>query len=448
MSRVKGIKIGISGVRGIVGETLSTDNIINLSRAFATLIGGGKIAIGTDSRVSGEFVKSAVISGLLFSKITPVDLGVVSTPTLEIYIKEKKLSGGIIITASHNLEDWNGLKFVSGKGIFLSPFKILNLVDIYHQRGYIIPNTNEFPYILDGKEPFSIHTEKINKILDKVLIRKKKFNVLMDTGGGVGSFFSEKFLKSFNCNVTMINNDVGENFCRPPEPIPENLTDCSKAMKKGNFDIGFAQDPDGDRLAIIDETGSVLSGDLTLAILLYSYLLNKKPGTIVVNLSTSRLIEFIANMLKMKVLKSPVGEINVVEMMKSSDAIAGGEGNGGIIIPEVHYCRDSFTGMGLILDTMAKTGKKVSEIIKIFPKYKRVSKKIPFSMSGAQKIISVFKEEYPDGNTHDGIRVDKDDYWFHIRPSNTEPILRVVAEGKDDSILELVKELEKKIRAI
>jgi len=448
MKKIESIKIGISGVRGIVGKTLSTENIINLSRAFSTLIGNGKIAVGTDSRLSGEFIKSAVISGLIFSGITPVDLGIVSTPTLEIFVKEKKLNGGIIITASHNPSEWNGLKFINGEGLFLSPFKLMNLVDIYHQRGYLTPQKNEFPQPEIGKNHFDIHLNKIEKIVDKNLIREKNFNILMDTGGGAGSFYSEEFLKSYNCNVKMLNNKTGISFSRPPEPIPENLTDCSNEIKKGNYDIGFAQDPDADRLAIIDENGNVLNGDITLALLLFAYLSDKRGKTIVVNLSTSRLIEYIGKKLDLKILKSPVGEINVVELMKKSNAIAGGEGNGGIIIPEIHYCRDSFTGMALILNIMAKTGKKISELIKDFPKYERVSKKIPFSMSGAQKIISVLKEDYPDGNTQDGIRVDREKFWFHIRPSNTEPILRIVAEGEDERIHLIVKDLEERIKEI
>ncbi len=448
MKKVEGIKIGVSGVRGVVGETLSAENIVNFARAFATLIRGGKVAVGTDSRTSGDFIKSAVISGLIFSGITPINLGIVSTPTLAIYIKEKKLDGGIIITASHNPEEWNGLKFLSSEGIFLSPFKTQNLVDIYHQRGYILPKRNAFQTTQDVEDPFEIHMDKINKIVDKNLIRKRKFKILMDTGGGVGSFFSKKFLESFNCQVTMINDKVGKKFPRIPEPIPENLKEASKVMKEGKFDIGFAQDPDADRLAIIDENGDVLDGHMTLAVLLYGYLSQTKGSTIVVNQSTSRVVDYLASTLDIKVLKSAVGEINVVEMMKISGAIAGGEGNGGIIIPEVHYCRDSFTGMAIILDAMRRSKKKISDITKIMPKYYRISKKIPFSMSGAQKIISILKEEYKDADTLDGIRVDKKEYWFHIRPSNTEPILRVSAESTNKHIHKIVENLEKKIKNI
>ena len=445
MKKVAGIKIGVSGIRGLVGITLSAENIVNFARAFATLIRGGKVAIGTDSRPSGDFIKSAVESGLIFSGITPINLGIVSTPTLAIYIKEKKLDGGIIITASHNPEEWNGLKFLNSEGIFLSPFKIQNLVDIYHQRGFILPENNFFHKTIDEQDSFGIHMSKIYGIIDKDMIKKRNFKIVMDTGGGAGSFFSKIFLENLNCQVTMINDKIGKKFPRAPEPIPKNIKGCSKIMKEGQFDIGFAQDPDADRLAIIDENGVVLGGDMTLAVLLSGYLSRKKGSTIVVNQSTSRVVEYVASTQDVKVLKSAVGEINVVEMMKNSGAIAGGEGNGGIIIPEVHYCRDSFTGMGIMLDTMARSKKKVSEITSIMPKYYRIKKKIPFSMSGAQKVISLLKEEYKDADTLDGIRIDKQDYWFHIRPSNTEPVLRIVAEGNTKQIYTIIEDIEKKI---
>ena len=445
MKRIRNIKIGISGMRGIVGETLDPAQLVNLTRAFATLVGSGKVAVARDSRMSGEMIKRAVFSGLIFSGITPVDTLMLPTPSLEIYVKEKKLSGGIIITASHNPEEWNGLKFVDDNGLFMSPFAALNLIDIYHQGSFRVPRENEFPEVEKVKDAFSVHKRKILKIVDVDRIRKRKFRVLVDPGGGVGTLFDKKFLEALGCEVVMIHEklDEGNRFPRNPEPSVENLSATSSYMKNSEFDIGFAQDSDGDRLSILDETGRAIGGELTLAVALYGYLSNfqKKPGKIVVNLSTSRVIEYVADKFGFEVLKSAVGEINVAEMMMKEGAAAGGEGNGGIIIPKVHWCRDSFTGMALVLDAMAAYDKKISQIVEEFPVYKMIKTKIPLSTSGAHKVISLLKDDYPDGDTHDGLRVDTEDYWFQVRPSNTEAILRIVAEGQEGEIDNVVENL-------
>lgn len=451
MQQINNIKIGISGIRGIVGETLDPEHVLNLTRAFATLVGPGKVAVATDSRISGEMIKRAVFSGLIFSGITPVDTLTLPTPSLEIFVKEKKLNGGIIITASHNPDDWNGLKFVDKSGLFISPFAALNLIDIYHQRSFRMPAENIFPDIETVKNAFDIHQRKILHIIDVDRIRKRRFRVMADPGGGVGVVFNKPFLEALGCDVVMINDCLGKRFPRKPEPTSENLEDTAMCMKHdGEFDIGFAQDPDGDRLSILDETGRPLGGELTLAVAIYGYLahLKKKSGKIVVNLSTSRVMEDVAAMFGYKVLKAPVGEINVAEMMVKEGAVAGGEGNGGIIIPAVHCCRDSFTGMALVLDAMAAQDKKISEIAAQFPIYQMAERKIPLSMSGAYKIISLLKDKYPVSDLSDGIRVDNGDYWFHVRPSNTEQVLRLIAEGRPGHIETLVDKLAKQIEAM
>jgi phosphomannomutase len=450
MKRIQNIKIGISGIRGIIGETLDPEQIVNLTRAFSTMVGNGNVAVATDTRCSGEMVKRSVLAGLIYSGITPIDTFTLPTPTLEIFVKERKLNGGIIITASHNPEEWNGLKFVDDTGLFLSPFSALNLIDIYYQGSFKVPSENLFPSTQQEKEAFNIHKEKILDIIDVEQIRKKRFKVLADPGGGVGSVFDRQFLEELGCDVHMIHDEIGLRFPRNPEPTIENLQTTSKYMKNDDFDIGFAQDSDGDRLCILDEKGTAYDGELTLAVALYGYLAKQKkdeiPGKIVVNLSTSRISEYVAQHFGFDVSKSPVGEINVVEQMLKEKAVAGGEGNGGIIIPAVHHCRDSFTGMALVLDLMASSNLKMSHITAGFPKFKMIKSKLPLSMTGGHKIISVLKDQFPDGNTQDGLRVDTDDYWFHVRSSNTEPVLRIVAEGKQGQIEQLINNLTSKIK--
>jgi phosphomannomutase len=446
MKWFENIKIGISGLRGIVGETLTPDNIIDFTRAFSTIIRKGNVAVAKDSRISGDTIKRAVFSGLIYSGITPVDTFTLPTPSLGIFVKARKLNGGIIITASHNPEKWNGLKFVNQDGLFLRPFNALNLIDIYHQRSFIEPKDNIFPTVEEERDAFRIHMRKIHKLVDMNLIKKKRFRVLIDPGGGVGSIFTGKFLEYMGCKVDMINNEIGARFPRNPEPTIKNLEKTSQFMRKREFDVGFAQDPDGDRLSVLDECGQALGGELTLALALYGYLSKERTGKIVVNFSTSRIIEHIAQLHGIKVVKSPVGEINVVETMIKEGAVAGGEGNGGIIIPKVHHCRDSFTGMALVLDVLAKENKKVSEIVERFPSFKIKKVKIPFSITGAHRVICLLKEEYPEANTLDGLRVDKEKFWFHIRPSNTEPVLRIIAEGDSVNIEKILGNLIKKIQ--
>ncbi|MCP5106450.1 MAG: phosphoglucosamine mutase [bacterium] len=449
MKRISSIKIGISGIRGIVGETLNPAQVVNLTRAFATLVAGGKVAVAKDSRISGDVIKRAVFSGLIFSGITPVDTLTLPTPSLEFFVKDKKLSGGIIITASHNPEEWNGLKFVDDNGLFLSPFAALNLIDIYHQRSYKMPSENQFPEVEVVKNAFSAHKKKILRIVDVNRVRKRRFRVLADPGGGVGTSFDRQLLEALGCEVEIFHGEPNPDgrFPRNSEPTVENLSETAAYMReKGHFDIGFAQDADGDRLSILDETGRPIGGELTLAAALYGYLSHfKKPGKIVVNLSTSRVMDYVAGQFGFKVLKSAVGEINVTEMMMKEGAVAGGEGNGGIIIPAVHPCRDSFTGMALVLDAMAANGKKISEIVSRFPQYRMIGRKVPLTMSGAHRVVSLLRDEYPGGDVRDGLRVDMADYWFHVRPSNTESVLRVVAEGPDGEIEKVVDQLTEKI---
>ncbi len=448
MRRVENIKIGISGVRGIIGDTLSPQIVLNFTRAFATLIGKGKVAVAKDSRISGDFLKKAVFSGLIYSGLTPVDTFTLPTPTLQLYVKEQNLAGGIIITASHNPEQWNGLKFVDTEGLFLSPFTAQHLIDLYHQRNFITPRINTFPSIEKDSDAFHIHKDKIFSSLDLEQVKKRKFKVLVDPGGGAGSLFDEDFLSELGCEVSIINHKISKKFPRHPEPVPKNLSQASRMMQKGNFDVGFAQDADADRLAIIDQKGTPLAGDQSLAIALYGYLYDKKPGKIVLNLSTSNVASLIARKFGFGVIYSPVGEINVVEKMREQNALAGGEGNGGIIIPRIHYCRDSFTAMALTLKVLAHTGKSVSELVREFPPLKIIKTKLPLSMTEAHRVVALLSEEYPLGNRQDGLRIDEDDCWFHIRASNTEPVLRIIAEGKPHVIDKKLKGLKEKVASL
>lgn len=440
------LKIGISGVRGIVGESLTPRTVIQFTRAFATLVGGGRIAVAADTRPSGQTLLHAVITGLLFSGAQPISLGILSTPSTELYIKKHGLSGGIVITASHNPDPWNGLKFIDRSGLFLSPFRAQNLLDIYHQQSFIEPPKNQFPELVDISTGFEEHVQSIFKVLDAKRIINRHFHVFCDPGGGVGCGSTRFFLEQLGCQVTAINDTPSTRFPRHPEPLPENLTDAISSMQKKHFDIGFVQDPDGDRLMVLDEKGFPIGGEKTLALALDGYLPYQEKGYVVVNLSTSRLSEWICNRHGFSLLRAPVGEINVTEMMLQEQAVAGGEGNGGIMIPAIHPCRDSYAGMALILQALSQSSEPVSQQVGRYPQYRMLSHKIPICGAGAYRVITRLLARYPDADSRDGIRVDRESHWFHIRASNTEPVMRICAEGinKDIELIfsDLIQEIQ------
>jgi len=440
------LKIGISGIRGIVGESLTPRTVIQFTRAFATLIGGGQVAVATDTRPSGQSLMHAAFSGLIFSGAQPVSLGIMPTPSVEIYVKSHELSGGIVITASHNPDEWNGLKFIDHTGLFLSPFRAQNLLDIYHQQSFTEPGQNTFPSMTSDGKAFREHEAAVFRVVDIECIRSRRFKVFCDPGAGVGALYTRSFLENLNCTVSAIHDTLSTRFPRGPEPIPENLNLATQAMRNGDYDIGFVQDPDGDRLMVLDENGCAIDGEKTLALALDGFLPYQKKGTVVVNLSTSRLSEWVSSRHGFTLLRAPVGEINVTEMMTQKNAVAGGEGNGGIIIPAIHSCRDSFAGMGLILQGLCHCEETVSQKISGFPQYHMRSCKIPTSGSGAYRVIKRLIDQYPGADCRDGLRVDRDRYWFHIRASNTEPVIRICAEGIDQEVDSVYEQLSSDVR--
>jgi phosphomannomutase len=435
------LKIGVSGVRGTIGESLTPRTVIQFTRAFATLTGSGPIAVASDTRPSSPALTQAVCAGLIYSGSQPRMLGILPTPSAAVYVREKGLAGGIVITASHNEDPWNGLKFIDRQGLFLTTFRAQNLLDIYHQQSFLAPGRNLFPEPVFDDDAFELHRRAILKALEPGLIRNAAFSVLCDPGGGVGGLYSRRFLEQLGCRVDMLHEKAGRFFPRPPEPVAENLVQAGQAMKSGKYQLGFAQDPDGDRLMVLDENGRAIGGEKTLALALDGFLSGREKGPVVINSATSRLAEWVCRKHGCEILRAPVGEINVVETMLRSQAIAGGEGNGGIIIPAVHPCRDSFTGMALILETLARRSEPISSLLSRFPDYLRRESRVRISGSGAYRILNELKNRYPDGDTRDGLRVEREKYWFLIRISNTEPLIRVTAEGEDEGFSEVFNSL-------
>jgi len=429
--RVSDLKISISGIRGIVGESLTPQLIIKFSEAFSTYIGGGKIAVGSDTRPSAAMVKNAVFAGLLSCGASPMDLGILPIPSLQIYTKEKNLDGAISITASHNPVEWNALKLIRKGGHYLYPYEAEELLDVYYQGRF--QRVAKPEKIEREKESFSIHQEKIGGLVDKDLIRQKKIRVVVDPCGGAASPYVEGFLEKLGAEVICVNCALTEGFPRNPEPIPENLSMLSAAVKEHKADVGFAQDADADRLAAVDENGVPIGEEYTLALAVDYYLQRKAKSPVVVNLSTSRIIDDVARKAGVELFRSKVGEINVARMMREKGSRIGGEGNGGIMVADVHTCRDSFSGMAYLLEYLAWSGKKLSELRGELPDYYMIKHKVKASFREARVILNKLGLKFKDGHTQlmDGLRVDYPDFWLHVRPSNTEPVVRIQVEGKN-----------------
>ncbi|MFC2167396.1 phosphoglucosamine mutase [Acidobacteriota bacterium] len=417
------LKIGISGIRGIVGESLTPQLASSFAQTFGTYIGGGKVIVGQDARSSGMMIKNAVFSGLLSVGCQPVDIGICPIPSTMVLAKENPYIGAVVVTASHNPPEWNGLKFISGKGLFLNHLQVQEFLDIYHQGEFSWVNPERYKTPITENNPTSSHLQKLMDYLDVDSIKKNKFSIVADCNQGAGLRLLPNFLELLGCKVIFLDQ----------KNKPQDIPSLCREVLKNKADIGFAQDADADRLAIINEKGFPLGEELTLAIAV-DYILSKKPGPVVINLSTSRAIEDIAFKYGAPLYRTKIGEINVVEELLHKKAVIGGEGNGGVIFPSIHPCRDSFTAIGLTLEAMSKSQKSISQLQESIPKYFMVKDQIKGSYEQAFRILRLLKKKFQkkeDISTIDGLKFDFKDSWLHIRPSNTEPIIRIFAEAKN-----------------
>lgn len=429
-----------------MGDSLTPQLSASFAQAFGSYLGRGKVIVGQDARISGTMVKNAIYSGILSVGCQPVNIGICPIPSILILTKERKAIGGIAVTASHNPKDWNGLKFINGKGLFLNHSQIEEFLDIYHQGDFSLVKVEKYKSLLSEKNPTDLHLKKLLNYLNVDLIRRKKFKVAADCCNGAGAVLMPQFLKALGCQMILINTTLDGAFAHHPEPIPENISKLSRIIKEKNADIGFVQDADADRLAIVNEKGEPIGEELTLA-LAVKYILNKKPGPVVTNLSTTQAIDDIAGEHNSPVFRTKIGEINVVEEIISRKALIGGEGNGGVIFPEIHPCRDSFTAIGLTLESMASSGKSISQLQEETPKYYMIKDKIDGTSEQAYPMLRELKKKYSGKeliSTLDGLKINFRDAWVHIRPSNTESIIRIVAEAKSRDEVEMLLEKFKK----
>ncbi len=440
--------VSSSGLRGIVGEHLNSNTIEPFIRSFLSWCPKGKIVIGGDTRTSHEALTSLIASICQLCGRDVVYIGKVPTPTVQQMVRHYLAAGGLAITASHNPVEWNGIKMIDSSGSFLSKPAFDEFNHMYQTKTMV----NYGAWDEQGgwfKENGAL--EKHIELIDHVMPLKniKPFKILIDVNHGAAAIADKVLFQQINADVDYLYDSPDGKFSHSPEPLVGNLKALCEKMKSGNYDIGFAQDPDADRLVIIDENGRFIGEDYSLAFCMDYFLstIDDDKKSIVVNLSTSKIIEFIAKKYNAKLHQTKIGEPNVTAKMKEIKAVIGGEGNGGIICPAIGWGRDSLTGIVLALMHLTVAKQTVSEIIATYPKYIMVRDKQPLESSSSIKTkLSMVEDHYisENINVEDGVKVSFDTSWVHIRPSNTEPIIRIFAEAPSEKeALKLVEDIKK-----
>jgi phosphomannomutase len=422
--------VSVSGIRGIVGEGLTPGPTLAFAAALATHTQGGRIVLSSDGRSSGGVLKHAVLAGLLGAGCEVHDLGVAPTPTFGLAVHILQAAGGIQITASHNPAPWNGLKLFGPEGAVLSPADGQKIQQIFERGDFRRAAWNQLGHVRPCPQALDWHRERVLELVDVVKIRSRQLRALVDANGGSGGPLAHHLLDSLQVRATILGGHADGVFAHEPEPIAANLTGVCPSVPQTGADLGFVLDPDADRLAIIDEAGRYIGEELTLA-LAVAYRLRQERGPVVINMSTSRVVEDICQQHGAPCHRSAVGEANVVGLMREVGAVIGGEGNGGVIDPRVGWVRDPFIGMGLVLNLLADTGKKLSALVAELPGYTIVKDKYTVAREGLPALFEALVRRWPEAkaNRVDGLRLDWADRWVHVRTSNTEPIVRVIAEA-------------------
>ena len=427
--------VGVSGVRGVVGEGLTPEVVVRFGAAFGTYLAGGRVVVGRDSRRSGQMMRDALVAGLVSTGCDVTDVGVVPTPTIQLAVEELETSGGVAITASHNPVEWNALKFIGAGGAFLSAGEGARLLDLYRAGTTQRVGWGDIGSITADRSAVDRHIERVLglSVIDVDRIRERQYGVAIDCCNGGASIAFPQLLRSLGCAVVELNCEPSGLFPRDPEPVPRNLSELSQAVRKVQADVGFATDADGDRLSIVSNSGKPLGEEASLA-LAVSYVLAIRPGPVVANVSTSRAIDDIAARFGQPVIRSKVGEAHVVRAMRDSKAVIGGEGNGGVIFPELHYARDGMVGMAFVLASLAGQGVSVDELAGGLPRYHIVKESARATSATQDELTDIARSAFPDGSYDltDGVKVMWENRWVHIRVSGTEPIVRIIAEAPEE----------------
>ena len=420
----------VSGLRGLIGNGLDPGVVVEFAGAFASGCAPGPILIGNDGRTTAGGLIPAVISAVVSTGHNAVLLGTVATPTIGRLVKTMGAAGGIQLTASHNPPEYNGLKCFQPAGMVLSPEQGRAVLDVMNRRAQRWVAWNQFGNVTEMVNPDAEHLRAILGVCDLEAIRARRFRVVLDSCHGAGGRLGRSLLEALGCQVEILGETADGLYEHTPEPLEENLRGLAEVVKQSGADVGFAQDPDADRLAIVDETGRYIGEELTLAIAA-RHRLSQASGPVVANLSTSSVSRAIAESRGQTFVRTPVGEYHVVAAMREQNALIGGEGNGGVIDPRIGLVRDSFAGMMLVLEAMASASDPLSSLVDGLPTFAMKKTKFPWDRPMAIAEFERVAAEFPDAQAdfRDGLRLDWSDRWVQVRASNTEPILRVIAEG-------------------
>ena len=452
----EGLMVSVSGVRGRVGEALTPEIIAKFASGFGAWAlkrsgGSARIVVGRDSRVSGPMFQPVVHAALQSVGCNVIDVGMVPTPTVQLAVEFHHAAGGLAITASHNPIEWNALKFIGPSGLFLDAAEGVEMRQVVEGN---IPRAtwDKLGTVTPDKDAAREHIERILALpfLDVEGIRKKGFRVGLDCVRGAGGTFMPILLELLGCKLATINMEPDGRFPRPPEPVAENLGELQKLVQDSHCDIGMAVDPDVDRLALVSDEGVAIGEDYTLALAAKEVLRHRK-GVVVTNLSTSRIVDDIASEAGTRVIRAPVGEVNVATRMRAERSPIGGEGNGGVILSELHLGRDAPVGAALMLQLLLEDAKPLSRIVAAYPRYIIVKDKLDRPNAPLDAVYEALRRAFPDAeaDTQDGLRLTWPDRWVHIRPSGTEPIVRVIGEAPTaDAAEKLVRDCRKPVEAL
>lgn len=438
----------ISGIRGTIGgkpgETLSPLDVVKFTAAYGSWLleknGSKKVVIGRDGRISGELIQNIVISTLNALGIDVVNLGLSTTPTVEMAVVMEKADGGIILTASHNPKEWNALKLLNHKGEFISGGDGKIVLEKAEKADFEFSPVDKLGTVTEDDSYLHKHIDAILSLplVDTTAIRAKNFKIVLDPVNSSGAIFVPELLKALGVageNITVINEEVTGKFAHNPEPLPENLVELSNMVTRARANLGIAVDPDVDRLCFVCEDGTMFGEEYTL-VAVADYVLSTRPGNTVSNLSSTRALKDVTLKHGGQYFPSAVGEVNVVSRMKEVNAVIGGEGNGGIIMPDLHYGRDALVGIALFLSHLARSNKSIKQLRKTYPDYFISKNKLELEEGvDVKKIFEKIKAKYKNQpiNTEDGLRIEFDQDWVHLRTSNTEPIIRIYAESNFES---------------
>ncbi len=428
MADVDRLMVSGSGVRGTVGRTLTPRVACEFGCAFGSMLGAGKtVVLGRDTRLSGPAIRNAVAAGLLACGVDVIDLGVVSTPGVALMTAGLSADGGVVITASHNPGEYNGIKFLQPTGTGLTAADAERLKDIWQGGRFTLADADHQGQERRETTTHTRHVDAVCELVDCLGIASRRFKVVLDSVNGAGCVATPMLLGRLGCEVSHLNGEGTGRFAHRPEPVAENLGELCGAVVRHGAAVGFAQDADADRLAIVDETGRFIGEEYTLA-LAAAFVLRHRKGKLATNLGTSRMIDDLAGPAGCEVVRAPTGEANVVEAMRREGCILGGEGGGGVIEPRVVAVRDSLVGIAYVLAYLAETGKALSELVAEIPAYEMIKVKLPCPAGAGEKVTAAAANEFQgiSGarlNDTDGLRVDLEDSWVCVRASNTEPII-------------------------